>query len=183
MVTPVQRNRHTDAGEGQVDELARSLYHRHGTALEDWARRRFADGLAAEEVVQEIVLLAWRKHGQFDPARGSERAWMFGIAKNVAASRHRRDARRLWVVPAAEPEPEPEEDADLARLAERSLVADALASLSDDHRAVVVAAYWDGLTTRQIAARLGVADGTVKSRLHYALRALRLALEEREILS
>jgi RNA polymerase sigma-70 factor (ECF subfamily) len=73
------------------------------------------------------------------------------------------------------------EDPDLALVAERSLVADALRALSEDHRAVIAAAYWEGLDTRQIAGRLGVPDGTVKSRLYYGLRALRAALEEREV--
>jgi RNA polymerase sigma-70 factor, ECF subfamily len=167
-------------GEPDAEALARALYATHGPALHAWARRRFVDGQVAEEVVQETVLLAWRHHEQFDRTRGSERAWMFGIARNVAATRLRHDRRRLRVVvtPAEEVDSSAE-DADLARVAERSLVADALRSLSEDHRAVIAAAYWDGLRTSEIARRLGIPDGTVKSRLYYGLKALRSALEER----
>ncbi len=124
----------------------------------------------------------WRKHHQFDPSRGSERAWMFGILRNVAASRHRADARRLRVVPTEHVGVDPSEDGSLERIAQLSLVADAFAALSEDHRAVLVAAYWDGLTTKEIAADLSIPDGTVKSRLHYALRILRTQLEEQEVL-
>jgi len=60
----------------------------------------------------------------------------------------------------------------------RALIGDAMAQLSAEHRAVVGRSYYQGWTTAQIAADLGIAEGTVKSRLHYALRALRQALVE-----
>jgi RNA polymerase sigma-70 factor (ECF subfamily) len=168
--------------EIQAEQLARSLYRAHGPALEHWANQRFSDRQQAQEVVQETVLAAWRNFAQYDPGRGGERAWIFGIARNVAASSHRRSLRHLRTVP-TEPTPEAgSDDGELARLADRSLVAEALLALSHDHRAVVVAAYWDGLSTREIAERLGIPDGTVKSRLFYALRSLRLGLEERSVL-
>ena len=61
---------------------------------------------------------------------------------------------------------------------DRLLISDALARLTPEHRAVVQRSYFQGWTTAQIAADLGIADGTVKSRLHYALRSLRHALRE-----
>ena len=64
---------------------------------------------------------------------------------------------------------------------DRIVVADALASLSPDHRGVVVDAYWLGHTVPEIARRHDIPEGTVKSRLHYGLRALRLALQERGV--
>ena len=165
------------------EELARELYHAHGPALERWAHGRFGDTQAAEEVVQETVLAAWRNYHQYDPSRGAERSWVFGIARNVAADRHRRSMRRLQAVP-TDPAPEiAEPDVDLTGVAERSIIVDAVRALTPDHRAVVVAAYWRGLSTREISAELGIPDGTVKSRLHYAVRALRAALEERGVLS
>lgn len=168
--------------EPQPDQLARTLYRAHGPALEHWALQRFADHDQAQEVVQETVLAAWRHFDQYDPDRGGERAWIFGIARNVAATSHRRRRRHLRAVDGGPP-PEPAgDDTELARLADRSLVADALRALSDDHRAVVVAAYWEGLSTREMAERFGIPDGTVKSRLYYALRSLRDGLEERSVL-
>ncbi|RMH77812.1 MAG: sigma-70 family RNA polymerase sigma factor [Actinomyces sp.] len=163
---------------------ARRLYREHGPALTAWARRRFpGDEAAVDEVVFDTILAAWRHHDSYDPARGPERAWVFGIARNTAASRHRRQRRHLKAVPAPDPAgaiAEPDDHAD--RIAESSLVADALRDLSPPHRAVVVAAYWEGLSTREMAARFAIPEGTVKSRLHHALRALRSGLVEREVL-
>lgn len=164
------------------ESLAHALYVEHGPALEHWARRRFADSAVAEEVVQDVVLAAWRKHRQFDHERGTERAWIFGIARNVAATRHERGRRHLRSIPTAEPPDQGRDDVELSRLVDRSLIADGLRSLSSDHQTVIVAAYWDRLSTREIGERLGIPDGTVKSRLHYGLRILRTALEEREVL-
>ena len=62
--------------------------------------------------------------------------------------------------------------------ADLSLIADAMAQLSAEHRAVIERSYYRGWTTTQTAADLGIAEGTVKSRLHYAVRALRLTLQE-----
>lgn len=171
-----------ELGSVEAERLARSLYEAHGPALEGWAVSRFPDQQIAEEVVQETVLAAWRKYDQFDPSRGSERAWMFGIARNVAASRYRREERHLRVVASEAVPDDGLDDVEMARVTERSLVADAIRSLAPQHRAVVAAAYWDGLSTREIAVRLGIPDGTVKSRLHYALRILRTHLQEREVL-
>ena len=64
---------------------------------------------------------------------------------------------------------------------DRWLIADALAELSGDHRAVVSASYYEGRSVADIAARLGIPEGTVKSRLHYALRTLRLVLQEKGV--
>ena len=164
------------------DSLAQALYVAHGPALGHWARRRFSDGAVAEEVVQDTVLAAWRKYHQFDSERGTERAWIFGIARNVAATSHRRRSRHLRSIPTADAPDVGRDDLEVAQLVDRSLIADGLRSLSSEHRAVIVAAYWERLSTREIGDRLGIPDGTVKSRLHYALRILRAALEEREVL-
>lgn len=174
--------RHDEVVSSDPEVLARALYQTHGPALEGWANSRFADRQLAEEVVQETVLAAWRKYDQYDPARGSERAWLFGIAHNVAATRHRRNQRHLRSVPT---DPVGEiivEDRELDRIADRSMITDAIRALSPEHREVISAAYWDGQSTKEIATRFGIPDGTVKSRLHYALGILRTHLQEREVL-
>lgn len=179
------RLRRSDDGASEADPevLARSLYEAHGRALHGWATSRFGDRQVAEEVVQETVLAAWRKYEQYDPERGSERAWVFGILRNVAATRHQRNLRHLRAVPTEMVADAGLDDAELTRVTDRSVIADAMRALSAEHRAVVAAAYWDGLSTKEIAARLGVPDGTVKSRLHYATRLLRTHLQERGMLT
>ena len=74
------------------------------------------------------------------------------------------------------------DDVELERLVDRSLIADSVRSLSSEHRGVLIAAYWDRLSTREISERLHIPEGTVKSRLFYALRILRSSLDERQVL-
>ncbi len=175
-------HRREPSDSAAAEALARRLYEQHGPALNRWAVGRFSDPQVAEEVVHETVMSAWRKHDQYNPERGSERAWVFGIVKNVAASRHRSATRHLRMVLTDDVDNRAIDDVELARLAEVSLIVDAFDALTDDHRMVVAAAYWEGMSTREIAALLGIPDGTVKSRLHYALKILRTQLEEREVL-
>lgn len=169
-----------------TEALARALYLRHGPPLQRWLRRRCDDPQVAEEVLQETILSAWRNYEQYDPQRGSERAWMFGIARNAANTRDRSRRRHLRAVPTdpadARSSEQAQGDDDLANVVDRSLIVDAMRSLSVDHRAVVVAAYYERRTTREMSALLGIPEGTVKSRLHHGLRALRANLEERGVL-
>jgi RNA polymerase sigma-70 factor (ECF subfamily) len=160
----------------------RSLYDTHGAALYRYARSKLADQRDAEEVVQEALVRAWRHSHTFDPARGSERAWLFGITRNLIADHHRPRRLRLVSFDGAIDLREGAEDGEIERIVETTLVADALGALSPEHREVVVSAYYRGRTTAQIAQDMGVPQGTVKSRLFYALRALRLGLEERGVI-
>ncbi len=156
------------------------LWHdEHAGALHAWSSRRFADGREAEEVVQDTLVLAWRKRDQFDPERGTERAWLFGILRNVAASRYRASKRHLASVPDDDVEDAADSVAD--SWTDVSEVVDALRSISAPHRDVIALAFFGGETLARIAAHLGVPVGTVKSRLHYGLRSLRNELEERGV--
>ncbi len=107
---------------------------------------------------------------------------MFGIARNVAATRYRRNHRHLASVPTADTPDRGRDDAEFDRVVDRSLIADSVRSLSGEHRAVLVAAYWGRLSTREISEQLDIPEGTVKSRLYYALRILRAGLDERQVL-
>ncbi len=168
--------------EPSAQPVIESMSRDHSAALLAWARQRFADPRDAEEVVVDTLVRAWRGIDQFDPARGTQRAWLFGIARNAAADHHRRSHRHLRAVPVGEPVEDARPDAELERVVEASHVRDALGALSEEHRSAVVEAYYDGRTTTQIAARHQVPPGTVKSRLYYALKAMRAHLEERGVL-
>lgn len=161
--------------------LTERLHEEHGSALFNWARARVADRRDAEELVSETLFRAWQRYEQFDPNRGSERAWLFGIARNAAIDMHRRSKRRLRAVSADLPDLA--EPSAVDRIAEISLISDALADLSEQHRTVILEAYVHGRNTSEIADRIGIPEGTVKSRMFYGLRSLRAALEEREVLT
>lgn len=160
------------------------LYGRYSGRLFSLGLKLLGDTGLAEELVQETFVRLWRTGATFDPARGSASAFIFVIARRLAVDLWRRPSSRTALPPAADV-------TDEARLSEVEdpvdafvlgvVVRDALDSLSPSHREVLELAYRSDLTQRQIAERLEVPLGTVKTRAYYALRALKLALEERGI--
>jgi RNA polymerase sigma-70 factor (ECF subfamily) len=163
------------------DELLRTLYAEHAGPLLGYViKLTDGDRQRAEDVVQETLLRAWRHPESLDPSRGSLRPWLWTVARNIVvdAARARR-ARPQEVAEDALAVIPVEDQIDQALLSWE--VAEALGTLSDDHRAVLVETYYRGRTVAEAAEVLGIPAGTVKSRAFYALRALRLALEERGI--
>ncbi len=165
--------------EGREAVTVDGLYDEHAAALWRYARRLTGDEARAQDVVQETVLRAWQHPEVADNNERSARAWLFTVARNIVidetrTARFRRELSTPDDVGAFEGACPDEVDAAMDRL----LIGDALARLTPEHREVVRRSYFQGWTTAQIAADLGIADGTVKSRLHYALRALRLVLSE-----
>jgi len=135
------------------------------------------DRSRAEDVVQETLLRAWRHRAVLEGSPASVRAWLFTVARNIVIDdwRSHRDHAEL---PFAEvPDDRVQEDGS-DHLLLSWVVADALTRLSPDHQAVLLQCYYRGRPVAEAARRLGVPEGTVKSRTHYALRALKLALEE-----
>lgn len=159
-------------------ELLRAMHTEHGEALYAHALRLVGgDRQRAEDLVQETLLRAWRHPEALDPERGSVRAWLFTTARHLAIDAwRRRSARVSEVVTDALPEPATDDETD--RAVEAWTVAEALARLSPSHREVLIECFYRGRSVAEAASRLGVPAGTVKSRTHYALRSLRLALEE-----
>jgi RNA polymerase sigma-70 factor (ECF subfamily) len=162
----------------------RSAYRAHGSTLYGFVLNALGDRGLAEDCVQETFLRAWRARDGFDAARGSERTWLFAIARNVVIDAARARTRRLRLVTdegaaldrvlAAAAAP-----GDLAEdLAVRIQVSDALSRLSEDHRTVVVEVQLRGRSYDDLATALDVSVGTLRSRMFYGLRALRSALEE-----
>ncbi len=169
--------------EAKDAELLRALCQEHGDALFGHALRLCGgDRQRAEDLVQETLLRAWRHPHGMDPDRGSVRAWLFTTARHVAIDTwRRRNARVPEVITDTLPEPPAPDEAE--RTVESWLIAEALRRLSPAHREVLVECFYAGRSVAEAAQRLGVPPGTVKSRTYYALRSLRLVLEEMGVTS
>ncbi len=153
----------------------REAYAAHSAELFGFAVRSLGDAGLAEEAVQETFVRAWRAGERFDPQIGSLRTWLFAILRNVVIDLSRARAVRPRVAEegAAEPSVEPFDEALLSWQVE-----EALRRIGDQHRQVLVETYYRGRPYAEVAEELGVPEGTVKSRVYYGLRALRVVLEE-----
>lgn len=161
--------------------VMKQLHDEHAAALWGYCLRLTSrDHARAEDVMQETLLRAWRHWDRLEESHGSVRSWLYTVARNIVIDEWRTRRTQSEVTVAEVPEVGGSDDVD--RMLQSWVVADALGALSAEHRAVVVECYYRGASVAQAAARLGVPEGTVKSRTHYALRALRLALNERGIL-
>jgi RNA polymerase sigma-70 factor (ECF subfamily) len=139
-----------------------------------YAVRSLGDSGLAEEAVQETFLRAWRADDRFDSRRGSLRTWLFAILRNVVIDLSRaRAIRPVAAEPGAEGSTDPFEQALVAWQVE-----EAMRRIGEQHRRVLVETHYRGRPYAEVASELGVPEGTVKSRVYYALRALRVALEE-----
>jgi RNA polymerase sigma-70 factor (ECF subfamily) len=163
--------------EAPETALMRVLFDEHAAALWRYAMRLTGDRARAEDVVQETLLKAWQHPEAVDDKERSARAWLFTVARNMIID-ERRSARWRNEVGTLDSAPEDTGPNEVDSALDRLLIGDAMAQLSADHRAVIKRSYYLGWSTAQIAADLDIAEGTVKSRLHYAVRALRLTLQE-----
>jgi RNA polymerase sigma-70 factor (ECF subfamily) len=155
----------------------RALHDEHARPLWAYALRLTGgDRARAEDVVQESLLRAWRHPEVLEPGRGSARSWLFTTARRIVIDEWRARSVRPEVVTADLPEVASPDDAEAA--VQGWLVAAALGRLSPEHRQVLVECFYLGHTVAEAADRIGIPPGTVKSRTHYALRALRLVFEE-----
>lgn len=158
----------------------RAVVGEHEGAVHAYLRRRVTDAERAKDLTQEVFLRAWRSADSFDAARGDVRGWLFTIARNLLVDSYRADAARPRAVGdgglALLPAPDEIDDAVAAWS-----MAEALRRLTVSHRDVLVCLYYQRLSLVEASEQLGVPVGTVKSRSTYALRALRLVLEEMEV--
>jgi RNA polymerase sigma-70 factor, ECF subfamily len=152
----------------------REAYAAHAGELYGFAVRSLGDSGLAEEAVQETFLRAWRAGERFDPQLGSLRTWLFAILRNVVIDLGRaRASRPALAADGIEPAVEPLEEALLSWQVE-----EAMRRIGEQHRRVLVETYYRGRPYAEVAEELGVPEGTVKSRVYYGLRALRVAMEE-----
>jgi RNA polymerase sigma-70 factor (ECF subfamily) len=151
----------------------RELHGRHARSIERMVRAQGADATRADDAVQETFVRVWRNAGTFDASRGTAAVWLRTIARRAVIDLVRAEQRCVPTVPgdvADEPcavAPGPDD---------RLVLDGALAQLSVEHREVLALAYDADLSQSQIAARLHLPLGTVKTRTHWALTAMRRQL-------
>ncbi|GGO88926.1 sigma-70 family RNA polymerase sigma factor [Wenjunlia tyrosinilytica] len=163
------------------EELMRALYREHAGPLLAYVLRLVAgDRHRAEDVVQETLLRAWKNVDQLNRATGSIRPWLVTVARRIVIDSHRSRLARPKEVDATPLEVMPAED-EIDKALWLMTITDALDDLTDAHREVLVATYLKGRTVNEAATALGIPAGTVRSRIFYALRSLKLALEERGV--
>jgi RNA polymerase sigma-70 factor (ECF subfamily) len=161
-----------------TEDGVRAVYAAHGAELFRFAYRSLNDRGLAEEAVQETFVRAWQASDRFDDRLGSLRTWLFAIVRNVVIDLSRARAVRPALAPGDTDGVIDLTDDAVDRILGAWQVEEALRMLSDEHRIVLVEVHYRGRPYGDVAAVLGVPVGTVKSRVFYALKAMRLALEE-----
>jgi len=157
-----------------------ALFDRHAARIHRYVSGRLGRD-AADDVLAETFIAAFRRRGRYDRSRPDARPWLYGIAANVIAQ-HRRDEVRRWRLLAALPVDAPvsghaDDVADrVSAQAVRAQLADALAGLAGRDRDVLLLAAWADLTYEEIATALAIPVGTVRSRLFRARRLIRESL-------
>jgi RNA polymerase sigma-70 factor, ECF subfamily len=126
--------------------------------------------------VQEALLRAWRNPRILEQGTAASKAWLYAVARNFAIDECRSARARREIGSERLPERSRSDHTDTTL--DAWLIAEALSQLKPEHKVVIVRAYYRGESVAELARALDVPQGTVRSRLHYGLRALRLALEE-----
>jgi RNA polymerase sigma-70 factor, ECF subfamily len=155
----------------------RSLYRDHARALLAYAEHVTHDRMAAEDAVQETFLRAWRHLPRLLADERSPRPWLRTVLRRVLIDAARA-ARDRTCRPGEDAILDGETEGGFDAVLNRDLLATAMAHLSPPHHEVLVGTYYRDLPAERLAALLGVPVGTVRSRLHYALDALRSQLTE-----
>ena len=165
------------------DTLVRMLYEEHaGPLLMFVLRLTGGDRQRAEDIVQETLLRAWRNaHRLGAQGQQSLRPWLVTVARRIAIDDHRSVSARPPETYDRELESFPSTADDTDRVLQLMTVTDALRTLSQSHREILVETYFRGRTVPEAAEVLGLPLGTAKSRVYYALRALRTALQQRGV--
>ncbi|MGV9356497.1 sigma-70 family RNA polymerase sigma factor [Streptomyces misionensis] len=172
----------TRGAAADAERFVRELYAEHGTALLAYAARRLDnDWHRAQDLVQETAVRAWRRGPSLALSEDGIRPWLFRVLRNLVIDDHRARAVRPHashqlddvVVPVAD---------GTDRVLTVQLVREALADLTEQQREILHVVHFRGLTVDHAAGFLGIPPGTVKSRAHNAMRALRRALVARDVL-
>ena len=164
----------TSAGDRDAYE---TLYRRYARSVFGLALRRLGDRGRAEDAVQETFASVWRSAATYKPERGPGAPWLYGVARNAIVDRSRARSEPPAEAPdEPSPDPSPEDRAEQAWT--RWQVHRALEQLPEREREVLALAYWSDLSQSEVAARLDIPLGTVKTRTRSALQRLATILGE-----
>jgi RNA polymerase sigma-70 factor, ECF subfamily len=189
---PVNGDRHSAPDPSSLDEaLVRAiangdthalaaLYDRHAPLMLGLARRIVGGKPEAEDIVHDVFVEAWRHAADYDESRGSVKAWLLLRTRSRAID-HRKSAGVARTVPTGDAgwlasliDPR----GDGSEAPDRAHVRRVVSALNVEQREVLVLGYFEGLSSSEIASKLGIPIGTVKSRVAAALTALRQALAD-----
>jgi RNA polymerase sigma-70 factor, ECF subfamily len=165
-----------------ADAAVRQLYLRHAEALHAYVGRFCADRASADDVVQETFIRAWRHLPRLSADDRPVRPWLFRVARNLLIDADRA-ARAHPVLVQALPDDAGGPDSALDQVLDRELLSAALQHLPPAQRAVLTEAFFNGGSLVTVARELGIPHGTARSRMHYALRALRQQVRETDAIA
>lgn len=166
--------------QGADAEAFQALFQSYAPRVKSYMIRQGADPNTAEELAQETLLTVWRKAALYSGEKGSATTWIFTIARNLRIDRLRRETpwQELPEGHDEEASSDPHPDELLSEKERSARVKSALAQLPADQHEVVLLSYIDGLSHSEIADRLNLPLGTVKSRMRLAYQKVREAVED-----
>jgi RNA polymerase sigma-70 factor (ECF subfamily) len=160
-------------------EAFATLFDIYAPKIKSFMMRKGASDVEAEDLVQETMIAVWSKAGLYVAERGGVSTWIYTIARNLRIDRLRREKTSLYTdiddFDAESDEAQPDDA--LGRMQEDSLVAQALAQIPEEQRQLLILSYVEDMPQSDIAAKLQIPLGTVKSRMRLAYRRLRTLLE------
>lgn len=156
----------------------REIYLSHSEAVQRFVRQRVHDEFAAADIVQDTMLIVWRRAAKFEQ-RSSVRSWILAIARNKAIDFIRKDARTILSEPDTEtPDDSPNPEAVIEATQRSEHVRHCVGRLSERHRLIVHLAFFEELSYPDIAQIEGIAEGTVKTRIFHAKKLLMRCLSQ-----
>nr|WP_250955676.1 sigma-70 family RNA polymerase sigma factor [Rhizobium sp. CG5] len=168
-------------GRDRSVEAFEKLFRYYAPRVRSYMARQSRDGQAAEELMQETMMMVWNKANLFDPQRGNVSAWIFTIARNLRVSAYRKDRRPDFDPndPAFVPDDEAAADVQLEDRQEAERLHRAMLSLPQEQLDLLKRSFFNDASHSAIAKELDIPLGTVKSRIRMAFAKLRAALEDR----
>jgi RNA polymerase sigma-70 factor (ECF subfamily) len=183
LVARNQSGRNQSGAMNRDEALMRALYAEHAEPLLAFVLRLTrGDRQRAEDIVQETLLRAWRNADLLrDWQQTSPRPWLVTVARRIAIDSYRSETARPPETFGRDADSYPGVSDDTERVVRSMTVVEALRTLTPSHREILLETYFHGRTTQEAADSLGLPHGTAKSRVYYALRALRAALQQRGV--